>query len=80
MGAGEPQIRQLPRAAVDAMIPGEQLRPWARKMQLRPWEEAALPLVGLLLYAMACWRALCPCATQGCRWASLTGDQASIHR
>ena len=31
---------------VGATIPGEQLRPWARKMQLRPWEEAALLRVG----------------------------------
>ena len=54
VGAGEPQIRQLPRAEVDAMIPGEKLRPWAHKMQLRPWEEAALPLVGLLLCYLPC--------------------------
>ena len=54
VGAGEPQIRQLPRSVVDAMIPGEKLRPWGRKMQLRPWEEAALPLVGSPCAVLCC--------------------------
>lgn len=41
----EPQIRDRHRWDVNESIPGEQLRPGAFKMQLRPDEEAALPLV-----------------------------------
>lgn len=50
VGGYEPQIRDRHRWDVNESIPGEQLRPGAFKMQLRPDEEAALPLV-------------CPCAT-----------------
>ncbi len=45
VGGYEPQIRDRHRWDVNESIPGEQLRPGAFKMQLRPDEEAALPLV-----------------------------------
>ena len=45
VGGYEPQIRDRHRWDVNESIPGEQLRPGALKMQLRPDEEAALPLV-----------------------------------
>ncbi|CAL8471588.1 g11130 [Coccomyxa elongata] len=44
VGGYEPQIRDRHRWDVNESIPGEQLRPGAFKMQLRPDEEAALPL------------------------------------
>lgn len=48
VGGREPQIRDRPRWEVNESIPGEKLRPGAFKMQLRPHEEAALPLVSVL--------------------------------
>ncbi len=53
VGVREPQIRDRPRGEVNDSIPGEKLRPGAYKMQLRPEEQAALPLVG-------CAAQLCP--------------------
>ena len=44
-GAYEESTRSIPRWQAQLMIPGEQLRRGALKMQLRRWEEAELELV-----------------------------------
>ena len=57
VGGHEPQIRDRPRWEVNESIPGEKLRPGAFKMQLRPHEEAALPLVSVpCSTALPYWR------------------------
>jgi hypothetical protein len=45
VAGNEPQIPKQTHAEILASIPGHKLRPGAYKMQLRPEEEAALPLV-----------------------------------
>lgn len=47
IGGDEPTLRHRPAAEIIAEMPSRELRPGAKKMMLRPEEEAALPLVCL---------------------------------
>ena len=45
VGGDQPTQRDMPRALSRMLVPGDQIRKGAPKMQLRDWEEAALELV-----------------------------------
>ena len=57
VGGDQPTQRDIPRDVSRELVPGDQIRKGAPKMQLREWEEAALELVrSCVLNVSACVR------------------------
>ena len=51
VGGDQPTQRDLPREISRLLVPGDQIRKGAPKMQLRDWEEASLELVSTRAHA-----------------------------